>query len=233
MATLSFAKKPHTTYNKMNALFIVDPQKGFCPGGGLPVAAGAEIFPFVNTLTGYKVTIASKDKHPKDHKSFASNNPGKQAFVDVIQLSGEEVRLWPDHCITGTADAEFHQLLTLPINYVVHKGMATNFNNYSPFFTNIPFKDKQGEVIDSKGNIIEVNSLFEFLGGTFDGEKIETIDVVGLATDYCVKAFVMDALKWGFKVRLLLQGCRGVNVNPTDVANAIEEMRQAGAEIIP
>lgn len=215
----------------MKALFLVDPQVDFCPDGRLAVAEGNQIFPFINNLKDYKLTIASKDKHPQDHKSFASNNPGKQAFVDVIQLSGEEVRLWPDHCVTGTMGAEFHPDLTLAINYVVNKGMATNFNNYSPFFTNIPFTDKQGEVIGSNG-VVEVNSLLEFLSGTFDGERIDTIDVVGLATDYCVKAFVLDALKWGFKVRLLLKGCRGVNVNPTDVANAIEEMRKAGAEII-
>ena len=217
----------------MKALFIVDPQTGFCPGGGLPVPAGAEIFPFINKLEGYKLKIASKDMHPKGHKSFASNNPGKQAFVDVIQLSGEEVRLWPDHCITGTPDSDFHPTMTLPVHYTVHKGMAVNFNNYSPFFTNVPFTDPQGEIIDWKGNKVDVGSLLEFLYGTFDGERIDTIDVVGLATDYCVKAFVLDALKHGFKVRLLVQGCRGVNVNPTDGADAIEEMRKAGAEIVP
>ena len=214
----------------MKALFIVDPQVGFCPGGGLPVANGADIFPFINALTGYDIIIFSADWHPADHKSFASNNPGKKPFVDVTQMGGEEVRLWPDHCIAGTHDAAFHPALTLKPHYVVHKGMATAFNNYSPFYTNQAGLPPQGEILRDN-RPVEVNSLEDFLSGLFSNGRIESIDVAGLATDYCVKAFVLDAIKKGFKVRLLVRGCRGVNVNPTDVADAIKEMRQAGASI--
>ena len=216
----------------MKALVIVDPQRDFCPGGQLAVPEGDLIFTYINTLTGYPIKIASKDMHPKNHKSFASNNPGKRAFMDVIQLSGEEVRLWPDHCVVGTPGADFHPALTLKPDYIVHKGMATNFNNYSPFFDNSNSPERQGEVIDAEGNRLEANSLLDFLSSEFEDELIDTIDVVGLATDYCVKAFVLDALKYDFKVRLLVPGCRGVDVNPTDVSNAIEEMRKAGAEIV-
>jgi nicotinamidase/pyrazinamidase len=216
----------------MKALVIVDPQIDFCPGGQLAVPEGDQIFNYINTLTGYPIKIASKDMHPQNHKSFASNNPGKRAFMDVIQLSGEEVRLWPDHCVVGTPGADFHPALTLKPDYIVHKGMATNFNNYSPFFDNSNSPERQGEVIDAEGNRLEANSLLDFLSSEFEDELIDTVDVVGLATDYCVKAFVLDALKYDFKVRLLVPGCRGVNVNPTDVSNAIEEMRKAGAEIV-
>jgi nicotinamidase/pyrazinamidase len=196
------------------------------------VPEGDQIFKFINSLTGYRLKIASKDMHPKDHKSFASNNPGKKAFIGVIQLNGEEVRLWPDHCVTFTPGAQFHQDLELLVDYVVLKGMAADYNNYSPFYTNQPLQPPQGQIVDQLGTVIKANSLLEFLSGEFHNERIDTLDVVGLATDYCVKAFVLDALKYGFKVRLLLQGCRGVNVNPTDVSDAIEEMRKAGAEIV-
>ena len=216
----------------MKALVIVDPQIDFCPGGFLAVPDGDKIFTYINTLTDYPIKIASMDMHPKNHKSFASNNPGKRALLDVIQLSGEEVRLWPDHCVVGTPGADFHPALTLKPDYIVHKGMATNYNNYSPFFDNSKSTERQGEVLDAEGCKVEADSLLEFLSGTFEDELIDTIDVVGLATDYCVKAFVLDALKYDFKVRLLVPGCKGVNVNPTDVDDAIEEMRKAGAEIV-
>ena len=216
----------------MKALFIVDPQIDFCPGGALAVPEGDAIFNYINTLTAYPLKIVSKDMHPKNHKSFASNNPGKRAFMDVIQLNGEEVRLWPDHCVVGTPGAEIHPALTLKPDYTVHKGMGTHFNNYSPFFNNSQSPEKQGEILDAAGQPVDSSSLLDFLTGSFDDELVDTIDVVGLATDYCVKAFVLDALKYDFRVRLLVPGCRGVNVNPTDVANAIEEMRKAGAEIV-
>lgn len=62
--------------------------------------------------------------------------------------------------------------------------------------------------------------------------NIDTLYVVGLATDYCVKFTVLDALSLGYKVYLVKDGCRGVNINPDDSKKAIDEMKKAGAIII-
>lgn len=204
----------------------IDIQNDFCPGGSLAVPNGDQIIPYINTLGDYDLVIDSADWHPTNHKSFASAHQNKKPFTDTIQLNGQEQRLWPAHCIAGTPGAEFKPGLSLTPSYIIHKGMDVNFENYSPFFNNP--QGIQGEILDSRGTIIPVVSLEQFL----QQQEVKDIDVVGLATDYCVKAFVLDALKFGFNVRLLTQGCRGVDVNKNDSVNAIKTMWQNGAEVI-
>jgi nicotinamidase/pyrazinamidase len=208
-------------------LFRVDIQNGFCPGGNLPVPEGDQIIDFINTLGDYDLVIDSADWHPSNHKSFAASHPGKQPFIDGVLLNGIAQRLWPVHCIAGTKDSEFKEGLKLTPSFIVHKGLNPEFENYSPFFSNTP-DNKQGEILDANGQNVETSSLVQFL----KAQEVSDIDVVGLATDYCVKAFVLDALKNGFKVRLLTKGCRGVNVSKLDSVNAIKEMWQAGADVI-
>ncbi len=209
------------------ALFKVDPQVGFCPGGNLAVPGGDEIIPFINQLPRYNIEIDSADWHPGNHKSFAGSHPGKKPFVDTVKLNGVKQRLWPSHCVAGTADAQFVSGMRRGF-FTVHKGMNPDYENYSPFFVNKPGESRQGEILDQNGAVLPCDSLVDFLRSREIGE----IDCCGLATDYCVKAFVLDALKNGFSVRLLLQGCRGVNVSPSDSDSAIDEMRKAGAKII-
>ena len=209
------------------ALFKVDIQRGFCPGGNLPVPNGDAIVPFVNQLRRYDVEIDSADWHPISHKSFAANHPGKKPFVDVIQLNGNEQRLWTTHCVAGTPDAEFYPTLSRTADYIVHKGMCADVENYSPFFENTE-GCTQGEILDNEGKVLSYSDLVSFL----KAQEITDLDVVGLATDYCVKAFVLDAIKHGFNVRLLTQGCKGVNVAKNDSDEAIKTMWKAGAEIV-
>ena len=119
--------------------------------------------------------------------------------------------LWPPHCIQGTKGAEFRADLALPEDAViVSAGMAADEEGYSGF-------DGKNE----KGL-----ALSELLHAS----RIERIFVGGLATDYCVKQTVLDALKQGFKVVLLEDAVRGVNLQPDDSQRAIEEMLRAGAD---
>lgn len=119
--------------------------------------------------------------------------------------------LWPPHCVQGTKGAEFHLNLKLPSETIIlTKGEDPNEDSYSGF-------DAQ-----AKGKKPFAKSLKE--------NGIEHIYVGGLATDYCVKATVLDALKQGFNVTVLADAIRGVDVKPGDSINAIQEMKRAGAD---
>lgn len=119
--------------------------------------------------------------------------------------------VWPPHCIQGTRGAEFHSELRLPDDAVIiSKGMGFDEDSYSGF---------QG--IDAAG--VKFADLLRRRG-------IERLCVGGLATDYCVKQTVLDGLKEGFRVVLLEEAVRGVDLQPGDSERAIAEMLQAGAE---
>jgi nicotinamidase/pyrazinamidase len=119
---------------------------------------------------------------------------------------------WPPHCIQGRKGAQFHPDLKLPADVlIVSAGMGADEDGYSGFLG-----------IDDRG--VKLVDLLRQRG-------IERIFVGGLATDYCVKHTVLDGLKEGFKVVLLTDSIRGVNLKPGDSEQAIAEMVQAGAEI--
>jgi nicotinamidase/pyrazinamidase len=119
---------------------------------------------------------------------------------------------WPAHCVQGTSGAEYHPGLKLPATAVhLTKGMGADEDAYSVF----QGRDEQGR---------SLASLLEARG-------IGTLYVGGLATDYCVKQTVLDGLKHGYKVVLLQDAIRAVNVQPGDGDLAIEEMRVAGATL--
>jgi nicotinamidase/pyrazinamidase len=118
---------------------------------------------------------------------------------------------WPPHCVQGTEGGKFHPALALPNSaVVVSKGMSFEADSYSGF-----------EATDAAGT-----GLAERLRGL----GVERIFVGGLATDYCVKFTVLDGLKEGFKVTLLEDAIRGVNLRPDDSERAIDDMVRAGAD---
>ena len=120
---------------------------------------------------------------------------------------------WPEHCIQDTPGAKFHPLLRLPQDAIILSGgMDPDKDGYSAF-----------QAVDSRGN------EFTHLLNTF---SIKELFVGGLATDYCVKWSVLDALKFGFKVTLLTDAIKGVDLNPKDSEAAIEEMVNLGAKKI-
>jgi nicotinamidase/pyrazinamidase len=119
---------------------------------------------------------------------------------------------WPRHCVQGTPGAAFHPALKINNHVIiVSKGMAANQDSYSGF-----------QAVDAAG--VPLASLLR-------KKNVNRILVGGLATDYCVKHTVLDGLKEGFRVVLLEDAVRGVNLKPEDSNLAIAEMRGAGAQL--
>lgn len=199
----------------MKTLLLIDIQNDFMPGGALAVPGGDEILPTVNRLLpDYDLVVATQDWHPPDHGSFAASHPGKATFEQTL-LGGLPQTLWPVHCVQNTGGALFAPGLdTRGIRRVFPKGMDPQIDSYSGLYDN-GRKTSTG------------------MGEWLKEQGATTLDVAGVATDYCVKFTVLDALAEGFQVRLLASACRGVNLQPGDVERALEEMQARGCEILP
>lgn len=198
----------------MNALVLVDIQNDFCPGGALAVPDGDAVVPVANSLMDrFRLVAATQDFHPRQHGSFAANHPGKKPY-EQIDLHGLPQVLWPVHCVQGTPGAEFHPgLHAQGITRNFPKGTDATVDSYSGFFDNGKRKG---------------TGLAEYLRE----QGASRLVVLGLATDYCVRATVLDALQLGFQVDLVADGCRAVNLAPGDGDRAIAETAAAGARII-
>jgi nicotinamidase/pyrazinamidase len=198
----------------MNALILVDIQNDFVPGGALAVPDGDRIVPVVNRLQArFDLVVATRDWHPADHGSFAANHPGHQPG-DGIELNGLSQILWPVHCVQGTQGADFAPGLDRARwDRVFVKGTDRAIDSYSGFFDN-GHRHATG------------------LGDYLREKSVTDVYVAGLATDYCVKFTALDARQLGFNTHLIEDACRGVNLQPGDVEQAIEEMRAAGVDII-
>jgi nicotinamidase/pyrazinamidase len=198
----------------MKALILVDIQNDFLPGGALPVPRGDEVVPVANNLQDvFPFVVATQDWHPSNHGSFAVNHVGRKLF-EQIDLNGLPQVLWPEHCVQNTTGAEFSAALRRDrITRVFRKGTDPAIDSYSGFFDNGHRKS---------------TGLSEWL----KEQGVTEVYVCGLATDYCVKFTALDALKEGFKTNLIEDASRGVNLQPNDVANAVEELRRAGVRIL-
>lgn len=196
------------------AIIMVDLQNDFCAGGSLAVPEGDQVIPLANQLQDYfDLVIVTNDWHPKDHMSFASNHPGKKVG-DVIPVHGIQQILWPDHCVQGTKGSELHPQLNLrKVDHEIHKGIDKTIDSYSAFFDNEHLRSTE---------------LAEYL----QQNNVKDIYIMGLATDYCVKYTCLDAVKLGFNAYVIEDACRGVELNPGDVKNALQMMREAGVVII-
>jgi nicotinamidase/pyrazinamidase len=211
------------------ALVLVDIQNDFCAGGALAVADGDAVVPVANALAEQfaaagGAVLATRDFHPAGHGSFASAHGGEYVpdpagnarpvgVGDVVLLGGIEQVLWPDHCVQGTTGADYHpQLRRDLIVREFTKGCDVQVDSYSGFYDN----DRQSST-----------GLAEWLRE----QGISQLTVVGLATDYCVRATVLDALREGFAVTVVADGCRAVNMTAGDDARALDDMRAAGAVI--
>lgn len=198
----------------LRALLLVDLQNDFMPGGALAVREGDETVPVANRLMAdYAWVIATQDWHPPTHLSFAANHPGKQPY-EVIDLDGLDQVLWPTHCVTDTEGAAFHPDLNRDrIDKVVTKGSDPRVDSYSAFFDN--------------GRRASTG-----LGDFCHQKKITGVDIMGLATDYCVKFTALDAVSLGLETRLIAEGCRGVNLGAQDSEAAIAAMTASGVVLI-
>jgi nicotinamidase/pyrazinamidase len=198
----------------MNALILVDLQNDFLPGGALPVPHGDEVIPLTNELQQrFDLVVATKDWHPPDHGSFATNHPGKEPG-DRIILDGIEQILWPVHCVQNTHGAEFSPSFdTSRIAHVFHKGVERNIDSYSTFFDNAHRRH---------------TGLAHYL----EKRGIKEIYLMGLALDYCVKYSALDARQLGLNTHVILDGCRGIDLEQGDIDRALDEMKRVGAVLM-
>jgi nicotinamidase/pyrazinamidase len=195
------------------ALILVDIQNDFCPGGALAVHDGDAVVPVANRLMDVaNLVVATQDWHPRDHGSFAANHPGRKPF-ELGELAGLPQVLWPAHCVQGTPGAKFHAALDhRRIARVFHKGVDRGIDSYSGFFDNGRRRSTGlGEWLRERG--------------------VDAVIVVGLATDYCVKATALDAIELGFGTTVVANGCRSVELNAGDGERALDEIRRAGGVV--
>lgn len=198
----------------MKALILVDIQNDFLPGGALAVPDGDAVIPIANEIQSkFPLVVATQDWHPANHGSFAANHPGKAIF-EQIDLNGLPQTLWPVHCVQGTRGAELAPGLKRDrIVKIFPKGTDAGIDSYSGFFDNGRRKATGlGDWLKEKG--------------------IKEVYVCGLATDYCVKSTALHAAELGFKTHLIEDASRGVNLQPNDVKNAIEEVKRAGVGVV-
>jgi nicotinamidase/pyrazinamidase len=188
----------------MDALLIVDFQNDFTPGGALAVDEGDRIADPVQALAPhFDLIVATRDWHPTEHGSF------RGVAVDPDKWEGKDPPgIWPVHCVADTEGAQLHHSLeSVRVDVIVDKGQSPNSQGYSGF---------QGT---------DLARLLRERGVT-------QVYVTGLATDYCVKNTVLDALSEGFDVKVVSDAIRGVDVEAGDSERALEEMKAAGAGIV-
>lgn len=186
----------------MRGLLVVDVQNDFCEGGALGVDGGARVASGITDHieahgSDYAVVVASRDWHDADN-----DNGGHFA------LHGEApnfVTTWPVHCVAGTTGAEYHPDLTLPDN-ASHVKKGQGMPSYSMF----------------EGHSDDGHTVEEIL--TIAG--VTEVDVVGIATDHCVRASALDAKAAGFAVRVINDLVAAVT--PDTERTARGEMAEAG-----
>ncbi|MDR9394674.1 MAG: bifunctional nicotinamidase/pyrazinamidase [Roseovarius sp.] len=194
------------------ALIVIDVQNDFCPGGALAVAEGDQIVDGINTLmAGFPAVILTQDWHPAGHSSFASSHAGKAPFETVEMPYGPQV-LWPDHCVQGSDGAAFHPALqTDRADVIVRKGYNPRIDSYSAFFEN-DHETPTG------------------LHGYLQERHIDTLTLVGLATDFCVYFSAVDAARLGYDVTLRSDLSRAIDLDGSLEA-AWNAMKDAGVRL--
>ncbi|WP_104127362.1 isochorismatase family protein [Cryobacterium sp. Y57] len=184
------------------ALFIIDVQNDFTEGGVLGVDGGAAVASGVSVLLAehphaYKYVFASRDWH-----DIGNDNGGHFAR----DTAPDYVTTWPVHCVAGTTGAEYHKALTTDaVTFHIRKGQGR------PAYSIFEGATEAGQTVTE---LLSEHGVTE-------------VDIVGLATDHCVRASVLDALEHGQRVRVLTDLVAGVAAEST--ATALAEMAHAGA----
>ncbi|MFE7569417.1 isochorismatase family protein [Streptomyces sp. NPDC057539] len=188
------------------ALIVVDVQNDFCEGGSVPVAGGSEVAAAVTDLIGratpgYRYVVATRDHHIDPGDHFAT----PPAVADFVHT-------WPVHCVAGTEGVGFHPnfapaVASGAIDAVFDKGA------YSAAYSGFEGADENGVT----------------LADWLRSRAVAEVDVVGIAMDHCVRATALDAVREGFVTRVLLDLTAGVKPETTE--RAMEELREAGAEL--
>lgn len=188
------------------ALFIIDVQRDFTEGGALGVDGGAAVAAGITDYLRahpdeYDVVFASRDWHDGDN-----DNGGHFATGEAPDF----VVTWPRHCVAGEPGSEYHPALdTTLVDVHIRKGQGKPA--YSIFEGTTEAGGTLTEALDELG--------------------VTDVDVVGIATDYCVRASALDAIASGRHVRVLTGLVAGVAADSSEAA--LEELAAAGAELVP
>ncbi|MGW0074120.1 nicotinamidase [Streptomyces cellulosae] len=185
------------------ALIVVDVQNDFCEGGSLAVAGGSDVAAAVTELIGQAPAGYRHVVATRDHHV----DPG-----DHFSDHPDFVRSWPAHCVAGTEGVGFHPnvapaVTSGAVDAVFDKG------KYAAAYSGFEGTDENG------------TPLAEWLRE----RGVDEVDVVGIATDHCVRATALDAVREGFRTQVLLDLTAGVSRETTE--RALEEMREAGVEL--
>ncbi|WP_415199784.1 bifunctional nicotinamidase/pyrazinamidase [Silvibacterium sp.] len=192
-----------------DVLVVIDVQNDFCPGGALAVAGGDAVIDAIHAVAPhFDHVVLTQDWHTPGHISFASSHAGRKPFESIDVRYGAQT-LWPDHCVQGTAGAEFHPRLHLPqAELILRKGFRREIDSYSAFFEN----DKETRT-----------GLASYL----QERRLTRVFFAGLAYDYCVGYSALDARRLGFDAVVLRDACRAIDLNGS--VDAIEaEFHAAG-----
>ena len=192
-------------FDRRTALLVVDLQNDFAdPVGSLSVLGGDAVVPVVNAAVDEALAAGAMIVATQDWHPESTPHFEKDGGV------------WPVHCVGGTWGAELHPDFAPPhAAHRVRKGVNGE-DGYSGFTMRDPATGH--EVPTDLEDVLR------------DGD-IERVVVCGLATDYCVKATALDAVRLGFEVILLADAVAAVNLEPDDGDRAIAEMADAGVEI--
>lgn len=190
------------TSRPVRALIITDVQKDFCEGGSLPVPDGAEVAAGVSALLD-----AERDSEPRRWRHIVAT---QDHHVDPGAHFGDPpdfVDSWPAHCVAETPGADFHPALdTDQIEAIFRKG--EHAAAYSGF----------------EGHAAGIG-----LAAWLRMREVTEVEIVGIATDHCVRATALDAAREGFATTVLLDLTAGIA--PDTIARALEEMRAAGVTL--
>ena len=200
-------------HSRHSALIVVDVQNGFTPGGNLAVADADQIIPLINQLAQqFDTVVLTQDWHPEQHISFAENHKDKVPFETVELTYGTQV-LWPKHCVQGSHDAEFHPDLDVPTaQLIIRKGFHADIDSYSAFME----ADRKTPT-GLKGYLTE--------------HQIDTVYIVGIATDFCVAWTALDAAQMGFKTYVIEDACKAIDLDGS-LQSAWQRMLEQGIERI-
>jgi nicotinamidase/pyrazinamidase len=186
------------------ALIVVDVQNDFCEGGSLAVAGGADVAAAVTELIGQAAGAGYQHVvATRDHHIAPGNH---------FSSNPDFTHSWPAHCVAGTEGVGFHPnfapaVASGAIDAVFDKGA------YAAAYSGFEGADENGV------------KLADWLRA----REVDEVDVVGIATDHCVRATALDAVRAGFRTQVLLDLTAGVASETTELA--LEELREAGVEL--
>ena len=183
------------TPTENDVLLVVDVQNDFCPGGALAIPDADQVVPMVNRVARhFPHIVVTQDWHPPGHLSFASSHPGKKPF-DVTTLTYGHQILWPDHCVQNSHGAALRADLDVPrAELLLRKGFRREIDSYSAFYEND-------------------HTTPTGLEGYLRQRGFKHVVLVGLALDFCVRYSAEDAIKAGFDVSVVMDGCWAIDTD--------------------